>query len=357
MNDIFVSYASEDRERVKPIVEMLERMGWDVWWDPEIPLGKNFDLVIEEAIDSARCVVVVWTESSIKSKWVRTEAGEGERRGNLIPILLDDVKIPLAFRRIETAQLNDWDGRSSDHPELAVLFDAIRKNVGKQPSGTSGQLEIGQNDVGQHLIRDDQRQMEPSGAYPPAGRGQDQAKTMPMWVWVLAGLIGIGLLLVIGFGIGSRFGLKRAETGPSTGSLSRDGETGSALGTESCFGTFFEDLVTSRITNLEAGVSDIVVIGMQQSKNDTFGLLLTEGNAPIGALKVNFFSNGDIFKIEALVDHTCAPITYANVADPGEIVLQNWDTIEFQLQGSSYLLRLGFDGGEITAGHFTRIVK
>ena len=77
MVDIFVSYASEDRELVRPIVQALTDVGWSVWWDREIGAGTAFDREIEKAIDSAKCIVVVWTENSVESEWVRTEANEG----------------------------------------------------------------------------------------------------------------------------------------------------------------------------------------------------------------------------------------------------------------------------------------
>ena len=98
MSDIFVSYASEDRERIQPIIKVLEKNGWSVWWDRKIPIGRTFDDVIEEAIDDAKCIVVIWTKTSVKSKWVRTEASEGDRLGILIPIQIDDIKIPLNYR-------------------------------------------------------------------------------------------------------------------------------------------------------------------------------------------------------------------------------------------------------------------
>ena len=53
MADIFLSYASEDRDRVRPLVESLEEHGWSVWWDREIHAGPRFDQVIEEEIDKA----------------------------------------------------------------------------------------------------------------------------------------------------------------------------------------------------------------------------------------------------------------------------------------------------------------
>jgi hypothetical protein len=74
MSDIFLSYASEDLARIRPLVQFLMQQGWSVWWDRTIPLGKTYDQVIEEALDAARCVVVVWSQGSVASHWVRTEA-------------------------------------------------------------------------------------------------------------------------------------------------------------------------------------------------------------------------------------------------------------------------------------------
>jgi len=105
MSDIFLSYASEDRARVLPLVQALEHHGWSVWWDRTIPPGKTFDQVIEEALEGSRCVVVAWSHASATSHWVRTEAEDGRQRACLVPVLLDiEVRIPLAFRLIQAAR-------------------------------------------------------------------------------------------------------------------------------------------------------------------------------------------------------------------------------------------------------------
>ena len=53
-HDIFLSYASEDRDRVTLIARTLEFLGWSVWWDRRIPTGKRYAQVIEEQLDASR---------------------------------------------------------------------------------------------------------------------------------------------------------------------------------------------------------------------------------------------------------------------------------------------------------------
>ena len=59
MADIFISYASADRERARQLAAVLASQGWSVWWDRTIPPGRTFDQVIEQALQAARCVVVL----------------------------------------------------------------------------------------------------------------------------------------------------------------------------------------------------------------------------------------------------------------------------------------------------------
>ena len=128
-DEIFISYANEDEARVEPLARLLEAEGWSVWWDRDIPVGRTFDEVIEEALDAARCVIVVWTEESVASRWVKTEAGEGAARNILVPVLLDDVRIPLAFRRIQAADLVGWEGEQQ-HPGVEQLVEAVSRVAG-----------------------------------------------------------------------------------------------------------------------------------------------------------------------------------------------------------------------------------
>ena len=42
MADIFLSYASEDRERIEPLVTILEAVGWTLWWDRDLIAGPSY---------------------------------------------------------------------------------------------------------------------------------------------------------------------------------------------------------------------------------------------------------------------------------------------------------------------------
>src|SRR5215469_133866 len=131
MTDIFISYASLDRPRVKPLVDALQQQGWSVWWDRTILAGKTFDRVIEAALKDSRCVIVLWSGASIESDWVLTEADEGKRRAILVPAMLDDVNIPFAFRRIQTANLVGWSGvlPNDQFSELARAVSDVLSNA------------------------------------------------------------------------------------------------------------------------------------------------------------------------------------------------------------------------------------
>lgn len=128
MSDIFISYAREDREKARALAALFEAQGWSVWWDRNILAGKSFDREIEAALAAAKCVVVLWSNASVGSDWVKGEAGEGAARKALIPVRIDSAVVPLEFRRLQTADLSDWDN-DPGHPELIAFLKAIAAQI------------------------------------------------------------------------------------------------------------------------------------------------------------------------------------------------------------------------------------
>ena len=79
MTDVFISYAREDREAAQRLAAALEARGWSVWWDREIPVGHSFDQVIEQQLEAAKSVVVLWSKDSAASEWVKSRVCRRER--------------------------------------------------------------------------------------------------------------------------------------------------------------------------------------------------------------------------------------------------------------------------------------
>jgi TIR domain-containing protein len=123
-HDVFISYARDDHSRAAQLASVLETKGWSVWWDRDIPPGRTFDDVIEEALTNARSVVVLWSVESVKSRWVRAEASAAAERDALVPALIEPATIPLEFRRVEAADLTNWQG-DPDDPELQQLMETL----------------------------------------------------------------------------------------------------------------------------------------------------------------------------------------------------------------------------------------
>lgn len=130
MVDIFISYAREDKARAQILAEALERHNFSVWWDKKIPPGKTWEEFIGGALDSAKSVIVLWSEVSVKSNWVKEEADRAARRGVLIPVFIDKIQPPLGFGRIEAADLINWQGESSN-PDFMELISAVSDTIGR----------------------------------------------------------------------------------------------------------------------------------------------------------------------------------------------------------------------------------
>lgn len=89
MGHIFISYSRKDEEYVTKLVESLENEGFEVWIDRDLLTGDTWTQVINHKIDTCDAFVIVMTDESQKSNWVRREVLYAIQEGKKIfPLLL-----------------------------------------------------------------------------------------------------------------------------------------------------------------------------------------------------------------------------------------------------------------------------
>lgn len=124
MAQVFLSYDREDAAKARAIAQALERAGHFVWWDLHIKGGAEYGKVIEQALADADAVIVLWSQQSVDSAWVRDEAAAGRDSGRLIPVLLESVNPPMGFRQYQNIDLSIWKGRNKP-PHFADILASV----------------------------------------------------------------------------------------------------------------------------------------------------------------------------------------------------------------------------------------
>ena len=137
MASVFLSYARDDVAKARSVALALEKAGHSVWWDRHIKGGAQYSKEIEAALKAADAVVVLWSEQSVDSAWVRDEAAAGRDSGRLVPVKLDQTEPPLGFRQYQTIDLSGWRGRGKP-PTLETLLEAV-----ESISGAPAQSPVG----------------------------------------------------------------------------------------------------------------------------------------------------------------------------------------------------------------------
>ena len=141
--DVYVSYAPEDVERVRALVEELEWMGLKVWFRDQPETSQASLQMLRGTMNSGTCHIVVWTKNSAGSGRIQAEARTGSGLGRLIAVRLDPGIIPPPGTEARTyADLGDWTG-GNDHRGMKKVLAGIWMLIGKgqQPEPADVQVD------------------------------------------------------------------------------------------------------------------------------------------------------------------------------------------------------------------------
>ena len=112
MADIFISYSKSDHALALKLSAFLEAEGWSVWWDKSLGAVDLYRDEIMKQLAAARAVITIWSPNSIKSDWVRAEAGRAKADGKLIRVKTPELTyaaIPLPFGEMHTENISSPD--------------------------------------------------------------------------------------------------------------------------------------------------------------------------------------------------------------------------------------------------------
>jgi hypothetical protein len=135
MADVFISYKSRMRPRVRELASAFEELGLTVWFDAELEAGRSFAAVINAELEKARCIVVCWTpdafapEDGSEVSWVEAEASIARERKVIVPIMLERVPLKAPWNMFHTERMMDWPAGAHDYPAWQSLLEAIGRNL------------------------------------------------------------------------------------------------------------------------------------------------------------------------------------------------------------------------------------
>ena len=131
MADIFFSYRSVDRDRVRLVRDALTAHGFDVFWDQAVPSGVDWDTWIRQHLAQAKCTLVFWSLASVASDNVRHEATVAKMQGKLIQVLLDPLtpdQFPMGLYSQQGVNLSGWAG-NVEHEEWRKAIVEIESKL------------------------------------------------------------------------------------------------------------------------------------------------------------------------------------------------------------------------------------
>jgi hypothetical protein len=86
MAEVFISYTGQDQDAARSVAGALERSGLSVFDTTQITAGVSGHDELREELESASCVLVMWSKAAAQSEWMKQEIrwqfGHGPKIGS-----------------------------------------------------------------------------------------------------------------------------------------------------------------------------------------------------------------------------------------------------------------------------------
>jgi len=92
---IFISYSHADLERVMPYLKLLDKNGYEYWYDDSIKTGTEWQGVIASNLKNCSCFLAFISANSVDSEYCLKEINYATSKNKpMAVIMLDDVMLP-----------------------------------------------------------------------------------------------------------------------------------------------------------------------------------------------------------------------------------------------------------------------
>lgn len=192
---VFISYSSKDRAYAERLVSALVLNAVQVWYDQrDLKVGQQIHDKIQESLLQVDFLGVLLTRNSLASTWVKEELTLAkqreleERNVVILPLLFEQVSLPLHLRSRKYADFSDFDSGFRElmltlgaQAAVSVFDDSLRQRVFKAVStfgsGTAAEIQEIRSQTAAKLVRGTtlaaaqvtaQLNAEPAGVLNPA---------------------------------------------------------------------------------------------------------------------------------------------------------------------------------------------
>lgn len=127
--EVFISYSSLDRQWAEQVIKVLEINSISYWIAPDcIPGGSNYTTEIPLGIKNCVAFMILVTENTVRSPWVRKELDTAITENKLIiPLIVDGTVLPPDFSFLLNG-VQHYSTASKADPTSAIL-DRLKKEI------------------------------------------------------------------------------------------------------------------------------------------------------------------------------------------------------------------------------------